>query len=71
MTLEDKIHAFRLHVLRRAEELRNISAVCRGLGLSRTLFYPCEKRFSLYGADGLHPRRTGARPGRPLQLVPI
>ena len=68
MTLEDKVHAFRLHVLQRAEELRNISAACREAGISRTLFYRWKKRFTLYGADGLHPRRTAARPGRPVQL---
>lgn len=28
MTLEDKVHAFRLHLFRRAQELRNVSAAC-------------------------------------------
>jgi|GEM_PF-5075861 len=28
MTLEDKVHAFRLHVLRHAQELGNVSAAC-------------------------------------------
>ena len=64
MTLEDKVHAFRLRVLQRAEELRNVSAACREAGISRTLFYRWKKRFLLYGIDGLHPRRTAARPGR-------
>jgi len=68
MTLEDKVHAFRLHVLQRAEELGNVSAACRETGISRTLFYRWKKRFTRYGADGLHPRRTAARPGRPVQL---
>ena len=68
MTLEDKVHAFRLRVLQRAEELHNVSAACREAGISRTLFYRWKKRFTLYGADGLHPRRTAARPGRPVQL---
>ncbi|MCR4391907.1 MAG: hypothetical protein NUV94_03800, partial [Candidatus Acetothermia bacterium] len=31
MTLEDKVHGFRLHALRRAEELGNVSAACRQL----------------------------------------
>jgi len=68
MTLEDKVHAFRLHVLQRAEELGNVSAACREAGISRTLFYRWKKRFTLYGADGLHPRRIAARPGRRPQL---
>jgi len=71
MTLEDKVHAFRLHVLRRAGELGNVSAACRELGISRTVFYRWKKRFSMYGADGLHPRQTGTRPGRPPQLGTI
>ena len=68
MTLEDKVHAFRLRVLQRAEELGNVSAACREADISRTLFYRWKKRFARYGGDGLHPRRTAARPGRPVQL---
>ena len=71
MTLEDKVHAFRLHVLRRAEELGNGSAACREAGISRTVFYRWRRRFVQYGADGLHPRRTALRPGRPSRLDPI
>jgi transposase InsO family protein len=65
MTLEDKVHAFRLRVLCRASELGNVSAACREAGISRTVFYRWRKRFVLYGADGLHPRQTGERRGRP------
>jgi transposase InsO family protein len=68
MTLEDKVHTFRLRVLKRAEELGNVSAACREAGISRTLYYRWRKRFTHYGIDGLHPRRTAARPGRPVQL---
>jgi len=68
MTLEDKVHAFRLRVLRRATELGNVSAACREAGISRTMFYRWRKRFVLYGSDGLHPRQTGERGGRPSQL---
>ena len=68
MTLEDKVHAFRLRVLQRAEELGNVSAACREAGISRALFYRWRKRFTLYGIDGLHPRRTATRPGRPVLL---
>jgi transposase InsO family protein len=71
MTLEDKVHAFRLRVLCRASELGNVSAACREAGISRTVFYRWRKRFVLYGADGLHPRQTGERRGRPPLLSPV
>jgi len=71
MTLEDKVHGFRLHALRRAEELGNVSAACRELDISRTVFYRWKKRLRAYGADALHPRRTSARPGRPPLLGPV
>jgi len=68
MTLEGKVHAFRLLALQRAGELGNVSAACREVGISRTLFYRWKKHFTQYGVEGLHPRRTAARPGRPVQL---
>jgi len=68
MTLEDKVQSTRLRVLQRAQELGNVSAACREAGISRTLFYRWKKRFMMYGIDGLHPRRTADRPGRPTQL---
>lgn len=68
MTLEDSVHAFRLHVLQRASELGNVSAACRELGISRTVFYRWKHRFERYGRDGLHPRRRQARRGRPPAL---
>ncbi len=71
MTLEDKVHGFRLHALRRAEELGNVSAACRELAISRTVFYRWKKRLWAHGADGLHPKRTSSRPGRPPLLGPV
>ena len=68
MTLEDKVHAFRLLLFRRAQELRNVSAACRELGVSRSLYYQLRQRFTRYGADGLHPTLRRNRPGRPAQL---
>jgi len=62
MTLEDRIQLTRLRVLQRARDLGNVSAACRETGISRTLYYRWKKRFVLYGGDGLHPRRTTARP---------
>ena len=68
MTLEDRVQGFRLHALRRAEDLGNVTAACRELGISRTVFYRWKRRFERYGADGLHPRRRQARRGRPPEL---
>ena len=65
MTLEDKVHAFRLHLFRRAQALGNVSAACRELGVSRSLYYQLRQRFVRYGAPGLHPKRRKDRAGRP------
>ena len=68
MTLDDSVHGMRLRVMQRAQALGNVSAVCRELGISRTLFYRWRKRFERYGIDGVHPRRQGGRRGRPVQV---
>jgi len=65
MTLDDRVQALRLLVFRRAHVLGNVSAACRELNVSRSLFYRLRPRFERYGPAGLHPRRTGGRPGRP------
>ena len=65
MTLEDSIHSQRLHVLRDAIRLGNVSEACRRHGMSRTLFYRLRQRLEQYGPDGVHPKRRRARPGRP------
>ena len=70
MTLDDSILAFRLRVMRRAEELRSVTAACREAGITRTVFYRWRRRFERYGAEGLHPRRRHARVGRPPQVAP-
>ena len=44
MTLDDSVHGMRLRVMQRAQALGNVSAVCRELGISRTLFYRWRKR---------------------------
>ena len=70
MTLDDSIQGIRLRVIRRSHELGNVSAACREVGISRTLFYRWRKRFERYGPDGVHPRRQQARRGRPSPLAP-
>ncbi|HUM15230.1 MAG TPA: helix-turn-helix domain-containing protein [Candidatus Nitrosotalea sp.] len=70
MTLEEKVHGLRLHVIHRAEQLGNVSRACREAGISRALFYRWRRRLERYGQDGVHPRRHHARAGRPVQLAP-
>jgi transposase-like protein len=69
MTLDESVHGMRLRVIERAQVLGNVSAVCRELGISRTLFYRWRKRLERYGVDGVHPRRRG-RAGRPVATPP-
>ena len=68
MTLEDRVHALRLRLFRRAEELGNVSGACREAGVSRSAYYQLRQRFLRYGADGLHPKHRRGRPGRPPEL---
>ena len=70
MTLEDSIHSQRLHVLRDAERLGNVSEACRRHGMSRTLFYRLRGRLEQSGPDGVHPKRRQARRGRP-SVLPV
>jgi len=68
MTLEDKVHAQRLRLFRRAVQLGNVSAACREAGLARSYYYRLQARFRCYGPDGLHPKHRRGRPGRPPSL---
>ena len=70
MTLEEKVHGLRLHVIQRAEQVGNVSQACREAGISRALFYRWRQRLERYGPDGVHPRRHKGRAGRPVQLPP-
>ncbi len=70
MTLDESVHGMRLRVIERAHVQGNVSAVCRELGISRTVFYRWRQRLERYGIDGVHPRRQGARAGRPVATAP-
>jgi hypothetical protein len=70
MTLDESVHGMRLRVIERAQAVGNVSAVCRDLGISRTLYYRWRKRLERYGSDGLHPRRLRPRAGRPVATAP-
>ncbi len=71
MTLEDRVHALRLRLFRRAVELGNVSAACREAGVSRSAYYQLRQRFLRYGAEGLHPKHRKGRPGRPPELEAV
>jgi len=71
MTLEDRVHALRLRLFRRAEELGNVSGACREAGVSRSAYYQLRQRFLRYGVDGLHPKHRRGRPGRPPELEAV
>jgi len=60
----------RLRVIERAQVQGNVSAVCRELGISWTVFYRWRQRLERYGVDGVHPRRQRARAGRPVATAP-
>ncbi len=71
MTLEDRVHALRLRLFRRAEELGNVSTACREAGVSRSAYYQLRQRFLRYGAEGLHPKHRKGRAGRPPELEAV
>lgn len=53
MKAETKIMYQRLEALQLAEELGNVSRVCRERGISPTQFYEYRKRFRKQGFEGL------------------
>ena len=70
MTLEESVLATRRQLLRAAEQSGNVSATCRLFNVSRAQFYEWRAAWQRYGVDGLRPKPTAARPGRPV-VVPL
>ena len=68
MTLEESVLATRRQLLRAAEQSGNVSATCRLFNVSRAQFYEWRAAWRQYGADGLRPKPTAARPGRPVTV---
>jgi hypothetical protein len=71
MPLEDRVHALRLRLFRRAHELGNLSDACREAGVSRSAYSQLRERFRRCGADGRHPKHRKSRPGRPPELEAV
>jgi transposase InsO family protein len=69
MTLEESVLATRRQLLRAAEQSGNVSATCRLFNVSRAQFYEWRAAWQRYGVDGLRPKPTAARPGRPVGVA--
>lgn len=71
MKFEQKIMYKRLEALKLAEEIGNITKVCRERGISRLLFYEYKRRFQKYSFEGLKdlPPTPKSHPQRRLKLL--
>ena len=56
MTPEDSIYRFRLRTLALAEELGNVRAACRAMGIHHSTFYRWRRQAERYGLELLRPR---------------
>ena len=62
MTLDDAVYKYRLRVFALAEELGNVRAACRAMGIHPSSYYRWRKEVLRWGLDALRPRE--ARPPR-------
>src|SRR5437867_11823103 len=70
MTLDESVHGMRLRVIERAQVQGNVSALCRELGISRTVFYRWRQRLERYGVDRVHPPPHPPQARRPVATAP-
>ncbi len=68
-TSAEIIYQRRVRLLELAEELGNISAACRQLGISRTRYYEWKHLSENYGVQGLWPKDR-RRPNQPNEHRP-
>ena len=69
MTEDDVLFGFRLRCLTLAEELGNVSAACRAMGIERSTYYRWKRRVDRYGLEALRVRER-RRPRMPNQIGP-
>ena len=69
MTHDDVLFGFRLRLFTLAEELGNVSAACRQMGVARSTYYAWKPKLERYGLDGLRVRER-RRPRMPNQIGP-
>jgi Winged helix-turn helix len=69
MTEHDVLVGFRLRLFTLAEELGNVSAACRAMGVHRSTYYRLKHRLDRYGLEALQVRER-RRPRMPNEIGP-
>jgi transposase InsO family protein len=69
MTEHDVLVGFRLRLFTLAEELGNVSAACRAMGVHRSTYYRLKRRVDCWGLEALNVRER-RRPRMPNQIGP-
>ena len=69
MTEHDVLVGYRLRLFTLAEELGNVSAACRAMGVDRSTYYRLKKRVDRWGLEALNVRER-RRPRMPNQIGP-
>src|SRR4051812_19144112 len=69
MTEHDVLVGFRLRLFTLADELGNVSAACRAMGVDRSTYYRLKQRVDRWGLEALNVRER-RRPRMPNQIGP-
>jgi len=69
MTEHDVLFGFRLRLVTLAEELGNVSAACRAMGVDRSTYYRLKRRVDRFGIEALRVRER-RRPRMPNEIGP-
>ena len=69
MTEHDVLVGFRLRLFTLADELGNVSAACRAMGVDRSTYYRLKRRVDRWGLEALNVRER-RRPRMPNQIGP-
>jgi transposase InsO family protein len=69
MTEHDVLFGFRLRLFTLAEELGNVSAACRAMGVDRSTYYRLKRKVDRWGLEALRVRER-RRPRMPNQIGP-
>ena len=69
MTQDDVLFGFRLRCLTLAEELGNVTAACRAMGIERSTYYRWKAKVDRWGMEALRVRER-RRPRMPNQIGP-
>ena len=62
MTEDDVLFGFRARCLTLAEELGNVAAACRAMGIERSTFYRWKRKVDRWGLEALRVRERGRSP---------